>query len=150
MVRQEVILGSAPYGLFRQGFVDVAAEDQNWDVGRGSEQLVEGLDPTTIGQRQFEQDSSNSFLVQARKTIGKLANPFHVERTAACGGKRRANPRGGGRIVFNKKYFRSGNSCGHYVSHRCISVSGFSSNHSCSAAAPRNVFEFSFPGTVIQ
>ena len=73
--------------------------------GAAAEQLVERLDTLTIGQGQLEQDSGNSFFAQARKTLGKLANPFHVERTAACRGERRANLIGGGRIVFNQKYF---------------------------------------------
>jgi hypothetical protein len=34
--------------------------------------------------------------------------------------------------------------------HRCAIVSGLRSNHSCSAGTPRNVFEFTPPGMVIQ
>ena len=48
---KEIILRTAPYSLFREGFVTVA-EDQNRDVGRRAEQLVECLDTVTIGQGQ--------------------------------------------------------------------------------------------------
>ncbi len=53
VTRQEIILRTAPYSLFREGFVTVA-EDQNRDVGRGAEQIVERLNTVTIGQGQLE------------------------------------------------------------------------------------------------
>jgi len=37
-----------------------------------------------------------------------------------------------------------------FVLHRCTIVSGRSSNHSCSAGTPRNVFEFTWPEMFIQ
>src|SRR5260370_24277712 len=102
VTRQEIILRTAPYGFFREGFVIVTAEDQNRDIGRGGEHLVERLDILAIGQGQFEQDSINSSFAQPLKTRGKLANPFHVARTAACRGELRANPISGTCVVFNQ------------------------------------------------
>jgi hypothetical protein len=40
VTRQEIILRTSPYSLFREGFVTVA-ENQNRDVGRDAEQLVD-------------------------------------------------------------------------------------------------------------
>src|SRR5260370_11509744 len=91
VTRQEIILRTAPYGFFREGFVIVTAEDQNRDIGRGGEQLVERLETLAIRQGQFEQDSINSSFAQPLKTLPTLAHPFHVERTAACRGERRDN-----------------------------------------------------------
>src|ERR1700687_3475619 len=53
VTRQEIILRSVPYSLFREGFVTVA-EDQNRDVGRDEEQLVACLDTVTVRQGQLE------------------------------------------------------------------------------------------------
>ena len=101
MARKEIILRSATYGFFRQRFGRISTEDQNGDVRRGGEQLVERLDTMTVWQGQLEQDSVNSSLAQARKTLGKLANPFHLERSTAYRGERQANLIGSGRIIFN-------------------------------------------------
>ena len=36
------------------------------------------------------------------------------------------------------------------ISYRCRTVGGPSLNHSCNAGTPRNVLEFTFPGSAIQ
>ena len=51
VVRQEIILGPAPYGFFRESFVAVAPQDENRDVRYGEEQSVKGLEAVTIRQR---------------------------------------------------------------------------------------------------
>src|SRR5258706_3095905 len=113
VTRQEIILRPASHCFFREGFGNISAEDQNRDVRRGVKHLVERLDALTIRQRQSEQDSRNPSFAQALKTLGKLASPFHVERTAGCCGEGRANLLGSNRITLNQKYFLGQNRCGH-------------------------------------
>jgi len=101
VTRQEIILRTARYGLFRQGFVIGVTEDQNRDVGRHAEQLLERLHSVTVGQRQIEQNSGNSFFAEASETLGKLPNPLHVERTGVCVRESTLNRIGNSGIVFN-------------------------------------------------
>src|SRR5260221_4912835 len=56
---EEIIVRAPHDGLFPQGLVNVAAKDQNRDVGRGDEHLIERLEALTIRQGQREQDSGD-------------------------------------------------------------------------------------------
>ena len=105
MARQKIILRTPCHRLFRQIFLNVSAEDQNWDVRSGGEQLLERPDTLAVGERQLQQDGVDSSLAQAFKSIGKSLDPFHIKRTTVSRGQCRVNRCGSNRIMFNHKYF---------------------------------------------
>lgn len=107
MIRQKIVLRTAPHGQFREGFGDVPAENQDRDIGSSGEQPVERFYTLTIRQGQVEQDGGDSFLAQAVETSGEVANPFNVEQALGCCGERRTNTIGSLLIILNQKYFGS-------------------------------------------
>src|ERR1700733_15329778 len=71
VIGQQIILCTAAYRIPRHGFLDISAQDKNWNAGNSREHLLESCNPMTIRKGQFEQDSRKSLFPQLLKTLRK-------------------------------------------------------------------------------
>jgi len=83
---QQIVLRSALHSKLCDILVAQVAQDQDRDVGRRAQQLVEGLDSLAIGQEKTDHDRCDflpSSIAQAFYRVAAATQPLDFEGTAA-------------------------------------------------------------------